>query len=140
VNPYIPVLTSTRTVRCGAVAVRCCCCCSLLLFAVAVAVRCCCSLLLFAVAVCCCCSLLLSAPASAAGCRPNRGPLRCGERAEEKSEGGRARCAAVRGTYTDVRPANPGARSRTRSTGTVRRARLRGCAFFGYFLCTSKES
>ena len=40
------------------------------------------------------CSERLSA--SAAGCRPNRGPLRRGEGAQEKSEGGRTRCAPVR--------------------------------------------
>ena len=45
------------------------------------------------------------------------GPLWRGERAQEKPEGARAGCARVRCMHTDVHSANPGARSRTRSTG-----------------------
>jgi hypothetical protein len=38
---------------------------------------------------------------------PKRGPLWRGEGAQDKSTGGRARCAAVRCMYMDVHPANP---------------------------------
>ncbi len=62
---------------------------------------------------------------------PKRGPLWRGERAEEKSAGGRTRCAPVRRMYTDVHPAIPVARSRTRRAGCLESASP-GVCFFGY--------
>jgi hypothetical protein len=56
-----------------------------------------------------------------------------------KPEGWRARCAPVRCAHMDVRSANPAARSRTRRAGCPESAPP-GVCFFGYFLCTSKES
>jgi hypothetical protein len=70
---------------------------------------------------------------------PKWGPLWRGERAEEKPEGARAGCARVRCAHMDVRSANPAARSRTRRAGCPESAPP-GVCFFGYFLCTSKES
>jgi len=70
---------------------------------------------------------------------PKRGPLWRGEGAEEKPEGWRARCAPVRCMYMDVHSANPGAASRSRRAGCPETAPP-GVCFFGYFLCTSKES
>src|SRR4029453_8654551 len=59
-----------------------------------------------------------------------KGPLWRGEGAEEKSEGGRARCAPVRCMHMDVHSANPVAPSRTRRAGCPESAPP-GCAFFG---------
>src|SRR6188768_847492 len=70
---------------------------------------------------------------------PKRGPLWRGERAEEKPEGWRAGCAPVRCMHMDVHSANPGERSRSRRAGCPETAPP-GVCFFGYFLCTSKES
>ena len=54
------------------------------------------------------------------------GPLDRGETAEELSEGWPTRCGPVRRQSRDGLSANPAAGSRTRSTGTVRRALARG--------------
>ena len=70
---------------------------------------------------------------------PERGPLWRGEGAKERPEGWRAGCAPVRCAHRDVRSANPVARSRTRRAGCPESAPP-GVCFFGYFLCTSKES
>ena len=67
------------------------------------------------------------------------GPLWRGERAEEKPAGWRAGCAPVRCMHMDVHSANPVARSRSRRAGCPETAPP-GVCFFGYFLCTSKES
>jgi hypothetical protein len=68
-----------------------------------------------------------------------RGPLDRGETAEELSEGWPTRCGPVRCQSRDGLSANPGAGSRTRSTGTVRRARVRGGLLFAYFLLATQE-
>ena len=60
------------------------------------------------------------------------GPLWRGEGAEEKSEGGRARCAPVRCVHTDVHSANPVAPSRTWRAGCPEGAPP-GCVSFGDF-------
>ncbi len=67
------------------------------------------------------------------------GPLWRGERVEEKPEGARAGCARGRCAHMDVRSATPGTRSRSRRAGCPETAPP-GVCFFGYFLCTSKES
>ena len=70
---------------------------------------------------------------------PKRGPLWRGEGAQEKPEGWRAGCAPVRCAHMDVRSTDPGAASRSRRAGCPKTASP-GVCFFGYFLCTSKES
>ena len=70
---------------------------------------------------------------------PKQGPLWRGEGAQEKPEGWRAGCAPVRCMHMDVHSANPVAHSRTRRAGCPESAPP-GVCFFGYFLCTSKES
>jgi hypothetical protein len=68
-----------------------------------------------------------------------RGPLGRGEAAQEKSEGWPTRCGPVRCQSRDGLSANPGAASRTRSTGTVRRARVWGALSFGYFSLSTQR-
>jgi hypothetical protein len=55
------------------------------------------------------------------------------EQLPKLSEGWPTRCGPVRCQSRDGLSANPGAASRTRSTGTVRRARVSGALSFGYF-------
>src|SRR4029079_871655 len=70
---------------------------------------------------------------------PKRGPLWRGEAVEEKPGGWRARCAPGRCAHMDVRSTHPGTASRSRRAGCPETAPP-GVCFFGYFLCTSKES
>jgi len=75
-----------------------------------------------------------------AGCALLSGPRRRGEAVEDQARRGTRTMRVLRRTHMNVRPANPGAASRTRSTGTVRRARPTGaCFLLVTFLCTSKE-
>ena len=69
--------------------------------------------------------------ASATGSRRNGAPVARRAGAGSARRVARTRRASLR-MYTDVHQANPGACSRTRSTGTVRRARHRGVLSFGY--------
>ena len=67
------------------------------------------------------------------------GPVRRGECAQERPAGARAGCARFvecTGMYIRRTPE----RIRAPAGQDARRARRPGCAFFGYFLCTSKES
>jgi len=107
--------------------------------ACALLVLCLCSACALACALACAVALLVLLLSFCGRMPPNRGPMRRGECAEGKSEGGRARCAPVRCMYTDVHSANPGAQSRTRRAGCPEGAPP-GVCFFAYFLCTSKES
>src|SRR3954462_4641520 len=59
-----------------------------------------------------------------------------GEKAAQRA---RARCACVRSQHRDVLSANPGVCERTWRAGCPEGAAV-GVCFFGYFLCTSKES
>jgi hypothetical protein len=68
-----------------------------------------------------------------------RGPVARGEAAQELSEGWPTRRGPVRRQSMDGLSANPGAASRTRSTGTVRRARVWGGLLFAYFLLATQE-
>ena len=56
-------------------------------------------------------------------------PAGRGEAVEDQARRGTRTMRVLRRTHMDVRPANPGAASRTRSTGTVRRARPIGVPF-----------
>ena len=67
------------------------------------------------------------------------GPLWRGERAEEKPEGARARCARGRCAHMDVRSATPGARSRTRRAGCPESALLGVCFFRLPFFAQAKK-
>ena len=70
---------------------------------------------------------------------PKKGPLWRGERAEEKPEGARARCARVRCAHMDVRSANPVARSRTWRAGCPEGALLGVCFFRLPFFAQAKK-
>src|SRR4029079_201113 len=70
---------------------------------------------------------------------PKRGPLWRGEAVEEKPGGWRARCAPGRCAHMDVRSTHPGTAPRSHRAGCPETAPP-GVCFFGYFLCTSKES
>jgi hypothetical protein len=68
------------------------------------------------------------------------GPLDRGEAAQELSVGWPTRCGPVRCQSMDGLASNPGAASRTWSTGTVRKARVWGGLSLGYFsLATQRE-
>ncbi len=67
------------------------------------------------------------------------GPLDRGETAEGMSVGWPTRRGPVRRQSMDGLSANPGADSRTRSAGTVRRARVWGGLLFGAFLLATQE-